>query len=343
MYKKIIKGQRLKFFARRLTKRMQLLLDGFVNEYPDLLPQLPQTMAIRFARGIGGPWDVGLRNNGGGLDIVIPFEFERAISHEQFEHLFNYVVLFIKAGPEVEAATFHLCDGGSPSVAQFAASSVQPEVTLLPNRSYLVSLGYRDLRKTAALLQNTWDERSDNIVWRGLFKGVGSLDPYAVLASNEGTCQRLRLAHLAKGTDVDFKFSGVDLPLQNRVIVQRSGFSGEDMASETWADRKYAIDVDGYGSSSSNLIECMITGCCVLKVESQFGFRQWFYDRLIPFEHFVPVRADLSDFWDQCDWVKSNPGHAKKIARNAQRMAFAIKFDTEIDAAADTIRKEWAA
>ncbi len=68
----------------------------------------------------------------------------------------------------------------------------------------------------------------------------------------------------------------------------------------------------------------------MLKVESAFGYRQWFYDRLTPWRHYVPVRADLADFDEKLAWLFSVPEEAARIARAGQALAAEIRFAPEM-------------
>ncbi|MEY3032546.1 MAG: hypothetical protein RLZZ622_1021, partial [Planctomycetota bacterium] len=59
------------------------------------------------------------------------------------------------------------------------------------------------------------------------------------------------------------------------------------------------------------------------------GFRQWYYDRLVPWVHYVPVAADLSDFAERLDWCRRHPRQCREIAGGGQRAAFAMTYDRE--------------
>ena len=54
----------------------------------------------------------------------------------------------------------------------------------------------------------------------------------------------------------------------------------------------WQIDIDG-NVNSWGLLWKLLSGSCVLRVQSPR--RQWFHHRLQPWEHLVPVQADLSD------------------------------------------------
>ena len=44
-----------------------------------------------------------------------------------------------------------------------------------------------------------------------------------------------------------------------------------------------------------------------MKVESSHGFEMHYYERLKPFEHYIPVKADLSDLHEQFQCGPSLP------------------------------------
>ncbi len=107
------------------------------------------------------------------------------------------------------------------------------------------------------------------------------------------------------------------------------------------AGDKFAIDIDGWTNAWSNLLIRMHFGCCVLKVASADGYRQWWYDRLRPWEHFVPVRADMADLAEKVDWVRSNDVEAKAIASRGQQLARSMTLASETAIAAQIIEQNW--
>ena len=58
-------------------------------------------------------------------------------------------------------------------------------------------------------------------------------------------------------------------------------------------------------------------GSLLLKTESKYY--EHFYRDLKPFEHYVPVKEDLSDLMERITWARENDAEAKKIAENAVR------------------------
>ena len=89
---------------------------------------------------------------------------------------------------------------------------------------------------------------------------------------------------------------------------------------------KYLLNIEGNGHAyrKSYLFYCK---SLVLNVESKF--KSWFDDLLIPYEHFIPVKNDLSDLIEIINWCKDNDSKCKQIAKNGYK--FAKKhFNTEI-------------
>lgn len=88
---------------------------------------------------------------------------------------------------------------------------------------------------------------------------------------------------------------------------------------------KYILDLDG-GASTFRLKNLFLTGAVVFKVlpsdESQRSI-QFFSKDLVPFEHFVPVKAETleTDLLQQMQWVISHDAEAKRIAEAGRQFA----------------------
>ena len=48
---------------------------------------------------------------------------------------------------------------------------------------------------------------------------------------------------------------------------------------------------------------------------------QWFYSALKPYEHFIPLKNDISDLKERIEWASSNDEKVKNISSNAQNFA----------------------
>jgi hypothetical protein len=80
----------------------------------------------------------------------------------------------------------------------------------------------------------------------------------------------------------------------------------------------YLIDVEGYGYSGRVKI-LMHSRRPILMAERPW--HEFYFDKLEPFVHYVPVRRDLADLISKIDWLRKNPTQASVIAENAQKFA----------------------
>ena len=243
---------------------------------------------------------------------------------------------FLHADPAIASISHEGNDGEGPSTARFSYSTCSRNVTALPDPHFFRSHGYKETDRYADTQALQWNDRSDDIVWRGRANNVGlfSLDP--THQDNLGVMQRLRMAQKCKTLGIDFRFVD-DVATATHAPLDRAGLIGPYIPTHDWGGMKYAIDIDGFTNAWCNVRERLKLGCCVLKVESQFGFRQWYYHKLTPWEHYVPISADMSDLAERVDWVKSNPDKARAIAAAGQELARSMTFESETRVAADII------
>ena len=66
---------------------------------------------------------------------------------------------------------------------------------------------------------------------------------------------------------------------------------------------KYQVNVDG--TVAAYRLPYLLAGdSVVLKQESQYY--EFFYKRLVPYKHYIPIKADLSDLLDRIQWAKDH-------------------------------------
>ncbi|WP_421701768.1 glycosyl transferase family 90 [Aliiroseovarius sp.] len=247
----------------------------------------------------------------------------------------------LNASESVETLSISLSDGDQPSLADYAFSAFDPARGLLPDSYFFRRRGYLRMRHHALAKAVPWNEREEGVIWRGSVNGQGLYSLLPEMVDHPGVKQRLRLALKARDLDgIDMRFvvgEGTD-----RAALEAAGLLGDRVPPGGWRRRKFALDVDGYSNAWSNLIERFHLGCCVLKVDSEYGFRQWYYDRLVPFETHVPVKADLSDLEEKLDWIRANDVQCRNIAANGQALARSLDFESQTRWAGETITQRWA-
>jgi hypothetical protein len=201
-------------------------------------------------------------------------------------------------------------------------SCSRPDSILVPDHHFANSEGYAELRREVA---TPWRQRRDVVLWRG--GGIGRPLGPANFYQRLELCRRARASSFADRLDIGV----ADLA----GILDETQKSGAGALVKPFVPKaefsayRYQIDIDGW-SNSWGLLEKLIMGATVLKVESAFGYRQWFYDRLIPWRHYVPLQGDLADFDDKLAWLFAVPEEAQKIAAAGQALAAEIRFAPEM-------------
>ena len=114
-----------------------------------------------------------------------------------------------------------------------------------------------------------------------------------------------------------------------RLLAAKGIFEPSRLPVDSWAKHKFAIDIDGNTNSFGTLLQRQLLGCCVLKVESHGCWRQWFYDRLEPWFHYVPVSADLADLADVIAWCRDHDDRCREIAEQGRAFAETLDYNIE--------------
>lgn len=297
---------------------------------------------VRYANAGNPPQDLLIERTGDQYTLVLENHGVRRFSHSMRLLASANTFWLSRCAPEVKHITVNASDGEAYSHARFAASVRFPQHVALPDPHFFEHHGF-SAEQHSALSAPQWQERSDDIVWRGGMNGNGWFSLCPEDCANAAVLQRLRMVWRLKDIPgADARFTNLHHILAAfRPQALELGLLGTPIASNTWLGRKFAIDIDGYTNTWSNLLTRMLFGCCVLKVELQFGFRQWYYDELKPFEHYVPVAADMTDFAEKIDWVRSHDAEARAIAERGQALARTLTFATQSRRAAEIIGEHW--
>ncbi len=245
------------------------------------------------------------------------------------------------------ASAFYPCalgDSATEPGRALAFCSNLPGTVLVPDRAFLTRGGYA-AERTAASRAPRWRDRDGTVLWRGGITGWGTAFNDTMSPDDAALIQRVRLCLAARGiagADIKFAASG-SWPSDIAEAYARAGIAGQPIPQAEWLNRRFAIDADGNSNAFSNLYVRLVYGCCVLKVASAHGFRQWYYDELVAWTHYVPVAADLSDLATRIAWCRDNPDECERIAAAGQAFAMARTVETERTATIAKIRRAWTA
>lgn len=205
---------------------------------------------------------------------------------------------------------------------------------LVVDPAFVGSGGYQDARNLYGNAR-PWRERADLAYWRGTDTGAFRYRDFT-------QAPRVKLTELgvAHPDLIDAKLTQVELRPgweHKHAFYTDHGLLGESEPQDKILDFKYQIDIDGNTNSWPGLFLKLLSGSPVLKVESEIGFRQWYYPRLRAWENYVPVESDVSDLLEKLEWLRKHPAEAEAIGARGRELAASITYDSAIADAVATV------
>jgi hypothetical protein len=155
----------------------------------------------------------------------------------------------------------------------------------------------------------TWKDRSSQLCWRGGCSGPNREESLRIrfvdkiYKNNSDT--NVRLSHWWKK----------DMIIPNEYFADRIHYS------EFFYYKIFFI-IDG-AVIASNHMYGFASGSVPFLISNS---KCWFSHLIIPYVHYIPVDYDLSNLFEQIEWVKNNDEKAEIIAKNA--VAFAATYFT---------------
>ncbi|MDI7776351.1 glycosyl transferase family 90 [Asticcacaulis sp. EMRT-3] len=207
---------------------------------------------------------------------------------------------------------------------------------LIPDSIFLETYGYEAYKTKVDQLALPWEQRLPAAIWRGATTG-----PYV---SDWRDLPRVRLCAIA-AENPDLIDAGISWLVQGfegrKAELEDAGYMRDYMSAEQFCRWKYQIDIDGNTNSWPGLFQKLLSGSPVIKVGTPY--RQWYYDRLIPWENYVPCREDMSDLVAQINWLREHDDEAREIGRRGRELALSMTYENEMRMAAPIISDALAA
>ena len=143
-----------------------------------------------------------------------------------------------------------------------------------------------------------WDERFEKCIFRGTMEN-GSPTHFTTLKTTKNP--RKYLLEMKEKGKLD------------RII----DIGNDNISSVEMSKCKYILDIDGWSNSWGALRWKLYSGSVVLKHITPF--RQWYYDELLPFVHYIPIKNDFSDLNEKIEWCRQNQKLCKEIGKNGRK------------------------
>jgi hypothetical protein len=222
--------------------------------------------------------------------------------------------------------------GDIPAEPALAFCSNTSSSLLIPDADFLRSNGYSDLRRELATSWIPWPKRDTRVFWRGTLSG----DPDRVLADwrlfpRVQLCLRAQQPGSAEFFDIQLTGRPIQLKSEADFAEMTAlGLFGESVPMARSAGYRAVVDIDGNSSAWSGLFTKLLMGCTVLKIDTRHGWRQWYYDQLVPWVNFIPVLSDLRDIEQAAAWIGAHPREAEAIAERGRSLASSITVDQAV-------------
>ncbi len=150
---------------------------------------------------------------------------------------------------------------------------------------------------------------------------IGELTPqYKGVVYTADAEREARETHAGKLPWANIKFSNHAKDSQMYLQFRRAGIpvTREYMGSKDLAKFRYQIDLGG-GNSAGTLEKMAMPGALFHHVTAT---KEYYFNRMKPYEHYIPVAPDLSDLWEKYFWAESeSPTRARKISEESSKLA----------------------
>ncbi len=218
-----------------------------------------------------------------------------------------------------------------------AYCSSRPDTCLLPDIFFFESAGYDEEREAARTSTLAWSNRTPILFWRGVTTGERRFDPPAEGEPDDlswlprlDLCRHARASSMARHYDFGIN-TIVQMPEPHLIArIEASGLMADHVQRSAFRAYKYLLVIDGNSNAWSALFNNLLTGACVLKVNSPRNFRQWYSQDLKPWIHYIPIEADLSDLDDIIAWLLTHDEDAQAIGAAGKAFALATTFESAI-------------
>jgi hypothetical protein len=196
-----------------------------------------------------------------------------------------------KSGPKEDAPVVSMC--GSTNFNDI----------IVP--TYTLALVVAGRRKGDLEAEKPWDERKNQMVWRG------------------SDSNRDRFLFNKISNSPEFEATGLlDVGISKMVRVQHDpvihGPVKPSMRERSFGDYKWIANVEG-AVAAYRMPAVAALGSVIVKQDSHY-MEHW-YREFLPWTHYVPMKNNFSDVEEVLDWLQSHDAEAQKIGQAARQFA----------------------
>lgn len=209
---------------------------------------------------------------------------------------------------------------------------------LIPDPAFMHSKGYAEEIKNIQSFDRAhpWEVKKPTVFWRGASTGLGLYHERWREGPRVKICLMAR--ELGKPDVLDAAIT--------KLVTYRDNPSAEELPKlgvvapavpfEEFLQHRYLVDLDGEFCAWKSLFLKLASGSVVLKVESHL--RQWYYHRLKAWEHYIPLKKDLSDLMEKIEWMRANDSECQEISRRARALIAELSYEGETERITETLQ-----
>lgn len=165
-----------------------------------------------------------------------------------------------------------------------------------------------------------WHKKQARVSWRGApsdvwINNMDSYPPEAIEAAYKTRPRRI-LCQLSKDFP-SYVDAGFNYVFGNQGIIRATVGLGKE--AQTWdaqMDYKYLPVLDGWCCTYPGYLWRLLSESLTMK--QQLESKQWFYDALVPYVHYVPIMGHMEDLIEKIDWARAHDRQCQQIAANAR-------------------------
>jgi len=202
------------------------------------------------------------------------------------------------------ASNVHITSDPQMQAPVFFSAKVKdvPYVVLIPDWRSIHRWWAADIKSVLSTMEKKpWDKKKNKAIWRGSLTKAIRL-PFCLLSKQYPELLNARI-------NVEER----DPRVQEQV--ESEGLFGGRVSWEEFLDHKYLPILDGGCCAAPAFQWRLLSNSLTIKQESDEI--QWFYGALKPYEHYVPMKNDCSDFAAVIAWAGEQDVLCKQIAENA--------------------------
>lgn len=174
-----------------------------------------------------------------------------------------------------------------------------PIAILSPDRYFVETGGHKSLLNDIDSNRIDFNNKKNLLTWRGNIQNGYKTNFFNPENKNDLN-QRMYFKHL-----------------YDNKLLKNVEYEDNSLTIPEMMQYKYILDMDGWSNTWDATVWKLYSGSVLLKTDSVF--KQWYYDELKEWIHYIPVENDLSDLNQKIEWCIHNNEQCIEITNNAKQ------------------------